>query len=250
MSRIAFVPGGYGGIGSAIARGLALAGAKVAVAGRSADKAEAFAATLRADGHDAIGLAMDAHGVADIRSAVQRVRQHFGHLDLLVNCVGIQREQRLAEVSEQAFDEVVQVNLKAAMFLAQAAAEAQVAAITAGRAAGAAGALVVGAGPARHARPRLLGLLRHQGRVGDADQAARGGAVCTRHRRQRRGADGGARRDGQPLAGQSRRPRGPCCSASRWGAWPRPRTWSAPRCSSAAPPQPSSPGRCCISTAA
>lgn len=136
QDRIAFVPGGYGGIGSAIARGLALAGAKVAVAGRSADKAEALAATLRAEGHDAVGLAMDAHSVADIQRSINQVAAHFGHLDLLVNCVGIQREQRLADVSEEAFDEVVQVNLKAAMFLAQAAARAQVTAIEAGRAPG------------------------------------------------------------------------------------------------------------------
>ncbi|MEO7245030.1 MAG: SDR family NAD(P)-dependent oxidoreductase, partial [Rubrivivax sp.] len=61
QDRIAFVPGGYGGIGSAIARGLALSGAKVAVAGRDADKADAFAATLRSEGHAAIGLEMDAH---------------------------------------------------------------------------------------------------------------------------------------------------------------------------------------------
>jgi gluconate 5-dehydrogenase len=79
---------------------------------------------------------MDAHSVASISGAVDAVATHFGHLDLLVNCVGMQREQRLAEVSEEAFDEVVQVNLKAAMFLAQAAARHQVAAAKAGRAPG------------------------------------------------------------------------------------------------------------------
>ncbi|MEO7246263.1 MAG: SDR family oxidoreductase, partial [Rubrivivax sp.] len=116
--------------------GLALSGAKVAVAGRDADKADAFAATLRSEGHAAIGLEMDAHRVADIRAAVLKVQAHFGQLDLLINCVGIQREQRLHEVSEDAFDEVMQVNLKAAMFLAQAAAQAQVSAVAAGRAPG------------------------------------------------------------------------------------------------------------------
>jgi gluconate 5-dehydrogenase len=64
------------------------------------------------------------------------VAAHFGALDLFVNCVGMQREQRLAEVTEAAFDEVVQVNLRAAMFLAQAAARWQVAAVAAGRASG------------------------------------------------------------------------------------------------------------------
>ena len=124
--RVAYLPGGYGDIGAATAWALALAGARVAVSGRSAQKAEAFAAALRAEGHDAIGLAMDAHSVADIRASVDAVVQHFGRLDMLINCVGIQREERLSEVTEAAFDEVVQVNLKAAMFLAQAAARHQV----------------------------------------------------------------------------------------------------------------------------
>lgn len=134
--RVAYVPGGYGDIGTAVAWGLVLAGAKVAVSGRDAAKAEALAAALRAEGHDALGLAMDAHRVADIKASTDKVAAHFGHLDLLVNCVGIQREERLADVSEEAFDEVVQVNLKAAMFIAQAAARHQVAAVQAGRAAG------------------------------------------------------------------------------------------------------------------
>ena len=131
--RIAFVAGGYGGIGEAIAWGLALAGARVAIAGRSAEKAEALAAELRAAGHDATGLAMDAHSTAGIRAAVDAVAQRFGGLDILVNCIGIQREERHADVSEAAFDEIVQVNLKAAMFMSQAVARHQIAGAAAGR---------------------------------------------------------------------------------------------------------------------
>lgn len=133
QGRVAYLPGGYGGIGEAIARALAAAGARVAVSGRSADKAATLAASL---GGEALGLAMDAHSVDSIRASVDAVAQHFGALDLLVNCIGIQREERLAEVSEDAFDEVVQVNLKAAMFLAQAAGRHQVAGVAAGRAPG------------------------------------------------------------------------------------------------------------------
>jgi NAD(P)-dependent dehydrogenase (short-subunit alcohol dehydrogenase family) len=106
------------------------------VAGRDVGKTESLAASLRAAGHDARGVAMDVRDVAQIRRAVDDVAAAFGHLDLLVNCVGIQREERLAEVSEQAFDEVVQVNLKAAMFLSQAVARHQIAAVEAGRAPG------------------------------------------------------------------------------------------------------------------
>lgn len=123
--KVAYVPGGYGGIGEAIAWGLAQHGAKVAVSGRNANKAQALAAQLCDAGHDAFGLAMDAHSVADVQASVNAVAQHFGALDILVNCVGIQREQKIDEVDEATFDEVLAVNLKAAMFLAQAAARHQ-----------------------------------------------------------------------------------------------------------------------------
>ena len=134
--RVAFVPGGYGGIGEAISWGLALAGARVAIAGRSADKAEALASQLRDAGLDAHGLAMDAHSVAEIQTAIDATAQRFGALDLLVNCVGIQREQKLDELNEETFDEIVTVNLKAAVFMAQAAARHQAAAVEAGRSPG------------------------------------------------------------------------------------------------------------------
>ena len=78
--RAAVVPGGYGGIGEAIAWGLALAGARVAVAGRSSGKAEALAARLADAGHDAIGVAMDAHATESIRAAVDAVAARFGAL--------------------------------------------------------------------------------------------------------------------------------------------------------------------------
>jgi NAD(P)-dependent dehydrogenase (short-subunit alcohol dehydrogenase family) len=125
--KTAYIPGGYGGIGEAIAWGMALAGARVAVSGRDAAKALAVAANLQAAGHDALGLAMDAHSVPHMQSSVDAVAQHFGSLDILVNCVGLQREESLLEVTEEAFDEVIQVNLKAAMFLAQASAKHQIA---------------------------------------------------------------------------------------------------------------------------
>jgi len=134
--RVAFVPGGYGDIGRAVAWQLARAGASVAVAGRDAGKAEALAAQLTQAGHAALGLALDVKDAARIRAVTERVALHFGALDLLVNCVGMQREQRLADVTEAAFDEIVQVNLRAAMFLAQAAAQWQIAAVQAGRAPG------------------------------------------------------------------------------------------------------------------
>jgi len=121
--QVAFVPGGYGGIGAAIARALVERGACVAIAGRHPDRASALAAEL---GESALGLAVDAHSIVSIDAAVSAVVDRFGHLDILVNCVGTQREEPLLEVTEDAFDEVYTVNLKSAMFLAQAVARQQV----------------------------------------------------------------------------------------------------------------------------
>jgi NAD(P)-dependent dehydrogenase (short-subunit alcohol dehydrogenase family) len=125
--KVAFLPGGYGGLGEAIAWGLAQRGAAIAVAGRSAPKARQFAEQLKAKGHKAMGVALDVTRVASIRRAVDTVAAKMGGIDILINCVGIQIEQPIAEVSEEAFDRVYRVNLKAAMFLAQAVARHQVA---------------------------------------------------------------------------------------------------------------------------
>lgn len=131
--KVAFVPGGYGGIGEAIAWGLALSGAKVMIAGRDPKKAEKLAAQISDAGQDAKGIAVDATSVADIERAVQDTVDAYGQIDILMNCVGTQKEQLLLDVTEEAFDEVYQVNLKSAMFLAQSVAKRQVAADKGGK---------------------------------------------------------------------------------------------------------------------
>ena len=126
--KVVYIPGGYGGLGEAIAWGLALNGAQVVVAGRSKEKAEDMAAQITDAGLSAIGLSVDVKSVSEITNSVDAVVEKFGTLDILVNCVGIQREEPLLDVTEDAYDDVYESNLKSAMFLAQAAAKHQVAA--------------------------------------------------------------------------------------------------------------------------
>jgi NAD(P)-dependent dehydrogenase (short-subunit alcohol dehydrogenase family) len=123
--QVAYLPGGYGGIGEAIAWGLAIHGAKVVVSGRSAEKGTLLAERICAAGYEAAATTCDVKSVDDIKRSTQFVVDTFGRLDILMNCVGIQREERLWDVTEEAFDEVYEVNLKSAMFLAQAAAKHQ-----------------------------------------------------------------------------------------------------------------------------
>ncbi len=125
--RVAFIAGGYGAIGSAIARALAQRGATVIVAGRDEAKAAALASTLVSEGGSAHPLVFDAKSAGSIRAAVETAAGLHGVPDILVNSLGVQHEQPLLEVTEEAFDEILDVNLKAAMFLAQAVARVQIA---------------------------------------------------------------------------------------------------------------------------
>jgi NAD(P)-dependent dehydrogenase (short-subunit alcohol dehydrogenase family) len=129
----AFIPGGYGAIGETLAWAFAKRGASVAIAGPSAEKAQTLADQITASGATAIGLGIDARKPKNIASVVDAVVDEFGGIDVLVNCVGIQREQKLLDVTEDVFDEVYETNLKSAMFLAQAVARHQIEAGTGGR---------------------------------------------------------------------------------------------------------------------
>jgi gluconate 5-dehydrogenase len=126
--KVAFLPGGYGDLGQAIARSLCERGAKVVVAGRSLEKGQALVAQIRDEGGEASALALDIHSASEIPEAVDAAAERYGAVDILVNCVGIRREQPILDVTEEAFDEVYRSNLKAARFLAQAVARHQVAA--------------------------------------------------------------------------------------------------------------------------
>ncbi len=120
--KAALVAGGYGGIGEAICRGLAQAGAQVALSGRNSERAQSLAAALKAEGHDVYATTFDVTSAAETRRMVDEAAAHFGRLDILVNCVGLNREEKAEEVTEENFDYVFSVNLRGAMFLAQAAA--------------------------------------------------------------------------------------------------------------------------------
>ncbi|MBN1829501.1 MAG: SDR family oxidoreductase [Deltaproteobacteria bacterium] len=124
--KVVFVPGGYGGIGEAICWGLALRGATVAVAGRNREKADKLVRELSNEGYPAMSAELDVKLPDSIRQSVDGVVKQLGRIDILVNCIGIQIEQKLLDVTEDAFDEVYAANLKGAMFLAQAVSRYQI----------------------------------------------------------------------------------------------------------------------------
>lgn len=86
--RVAVVTGGGGGIGSALAEGLAGAGARVAVAGRTRDTCEATVRRVRAAGSEGLAITADVTSEADCERLVEEVVAQFGRIDVLVNAVG------------------------------------------------------------------------------------------------------------------------------------------------------------------
>ena len=87
--KVAIVTGGNGGIGLGMARGLAEAGADIAVVGRNEAKSAAAAAELRACGVKAIAVTADVTDEAAVAAMVERVGKELGRIDILVNNAGI-----------------------------------------------------------------------------------------------------------------------------------------------------------------
>ena len=122
-SKVALVTGANRGIGQAIAVGLAEAGANIAGLNRSDDDG-GTKAEVEALGKNYVHFPLDlaAASVAELKRVVASVVEKMGSLDILVNNAGIIRRADLLDYSEDDWDTVMQVNLKAAFFLAQAAA--------------------------------------------------------------------------------------------------------------------------------
>jgi len=121
-----YVPGGYGAIGEAVSWAFARRGAVVTIAGPKPEKAERLAGTIREAGGQVFGLGVDGRNVDDIHRSVDEAAERMDGIDVLVNCVGIQREEALMDVTVETFDRMYETNLRSAMFLAQAVARHQI----------------------------------------------------------------------------------------------------------------------------
>lgn len=120
--RVALVTGSTRGIGRAIAVTLAHAGARVAVAGRDAEKAAAVAAELQAAaGVEVRGYAADIADTAQAAALVDAVEKDFGHLDILVNNAGLTRDNLMMRIKDDDWDVVIDANLRGAFATCRAA---------------------------------------------------------------------------------------------------------------------------------
>ncbi len=119
--KVAVVTGGNGGIGLGMARGLGLAGARVVVAARNAEKSRAAVMELERLGTEAAAVAVDVADEASVASLVRTTTERWGRLDILVNNAGINIRKPAHELALAEWHRVVETNLTSAFLCARAA---------------------------------------------------------------------------------------------------------------------------------
>jgi 2-dehydro-3-deoxy-D-gluconate 5-dehydrogenase len=119
--RVAVVTGGNGGIGLGMARGLAAAGAAVALAARNAEKGEAAATELAASGTRTMFIALDVADESACRAMVEETVARFGRLDILINNAGTSIRKPPERYTAAEWRTVLDTNLTGSLFCSQAA---------------------------------------------------------------------------------------------------------------------------------
>jgi 2-dehydro-3-deoxy-D-gluconate 5-dehydrogenase len=119
-NKVAIVTGGNGGIGLGMARGLADAGASIAIVARNEAKSNDAVADLRQRGVKAISVVADVTDQAAVGAMVERVSQEFGRIDILINNAGIniRKPPHVLDISE--WQRVIDTNLTSAFLCSQA----------------------------------------------------------------------------------------------------------------------------------
>jgi len=117
--KVAIVTGGNGGIGLGMARGLAGAGADIAIVGRNEAKSNAVLAEFSRSGARAISVIADVTDEAAVITMVERVRRELGRIDILVNNAGINIRKPPHALSLAEWDSVIKTNLTSAFLCSQ-----------------------------------------------------------------------------------------------------------------------------------
>ncbi|MEO6566113.1 MAG: glucose 1-dehydrogenase [Casimicrobiaceae bacterium] len=109
--RVALVTGGGGGLGLAIAQGLAAAGARVVINGRNRDKLDAALAQLQGAGHQASLCAFDVTDEAAVTAKVAEIERTVGPVDILVNNAAMNHRKLLPAFSLEEWRTLQAANL-------------------------------------------------------------------------------------------------------------------------------------------
>ena len=129
--RVALVAGGGGAIGSALAVGLASAGANVAVTGRTQGTLDEAVGRIKAAGTEGLGISGDATDEDDADRIVKATVDHFGRLDIVINAVGGGAGEVLHPAEEyprDAWDWIMELNVRSTVIPTEAAVRSMIAA--------------------------------------------------------------------------------------------------------------------------
>jgi NAD(P)-dependent dehydrogenase (short-subunit alcohol dehydrogenase family) len=118
--QVALVTGGARGIGRACAEGLSLSGAAVVILDRLVEEGRETAQAIQKTGGRAAALRADLSKMPEIPRTVKEAATAFGRIDILINNAGIYSEVPTSELTEDQWDRVMTVNLKAMIFMTQA----------------------------------------------------------------------------------------------------------------------------------
>ncbi len=119
-NKVAVITGGGRGLGQQIAQAYVEAGAKVVLCSRRVENCETVAEELKAQGGDALALALDVTQPESVQEVVATSIEHFGHVDILVNNSGATWGAPALEMPYDAWMKVVQTNLTGTFLMSQA----------------------------------------------------------------------------------------------------------------------------------
>lgn len=123
LDKVAIITGSSRGIGAEIARTLGHAGAKVIVNySESHAAAEAVCEAIAAAGSEALAVQADVSNPADVRKLFDMAIERFGRVDILVNNSGVLVSKKMAEISDEEFDRVLNINVKGVFYALREAA--------------------------------------------------------------------------------------------------------------------------------
>ncbi|MEG0258100.1 MAG: SDR family NAD(P)-dependent oxidoreductase [Christensenella sp.] len=120
VGRTAIVTGGAKGIGRGCCELLAKNGADVMVADMNIEGAEAVAKALVSEGFSAQAVQVNVKSVSDVQSMVKQTAAAFGGVDILINNAGILHTTPIEDITEEEWDNIVDINLKSVFFATQA----------------------------------------------------------------------------------------------------------------------------------